>query len=359
MKKLDRYVLKEMLAPLVIGTFAVALMFQANMLIALYKDQRFDISNVPPLAILQYILYKTPGFLQMTLPVGTALATSLAASRLARETELTAMRSAGISIRRVMRGILLIGLLVGGANFYVTEHVMPKAELSARKLSQDVAMLAAMPSFRSNVVIELKNYIAMVGSVTKAGERRLMLNEVLLLERRPGGKSFIVMAPTGVYNDGVWSIEKPVSYLVQQGQVLSAVTESTMRIEEPIAIPDLFITPEPSELSIPEIRKAIENLERRKAPTRRAEVTLQTRFSVPFACVVFALTGGAFGVVMARKGAFAGVLMSMLVVLAYFNVYVVSTEIIGRYGWVPPWASAWLPNVFFLVLGLFVLWRSE
>ncbi|HMS55753.1 MAG TPA: LptF/LptG family permease, partial [Fimbriimonadaceae bacterium] len=80
MRVVDRYVFKELMVPFLIGTVAVVLMFQANFLIYILKT--FSLGNIPPLALAQIILLKTPSFLNLTLPVGMALAASLAMSRL-------------------------------------------------------------------------------------------------------------------------------------------------------------------------------------------------------------------------------------------------------------------------------------
>ena len=61
------------------GTVAVVLMFQANTLI--YQLKTFSLSAVPPLGLLQLILYRTPEYLNMTLPVGMSLAASLEMGR--------------------------------------------------------------------------------------------------------------------------------------------------------------------------------------------------------------------------------------------------------------------------------------
>ena len=75
MKILDRYVLRELMVPFLIGTIAVVLMFQANTLI--FQLKTFSMSAVPPIALFNLILYKTPGYLNMTLPIGMSLAASL------------------------------------------------------------------------------------------------------------------------------------------------------------------------------------------------------------------------------------------------------------------------------------------
>src|SRR5271155_2939714 len=103
MKRLDVYLIREMVVPFLIGTVSVVLMFQANTYMALARE--LQLNNVPFSAVIQVLYFKTPFFLSMTLPLGMALASSLAMSRIARESELTAFRAAGARILRVLAPI--------------------------------------------------------------------------------------------------------------------------------------------------------------------------------------------------------------------------------------------------------------
>lgn len=346
-----------MAAPLFIGTVAVVLMFQANMIIALFKD--LQLAQVPFGAILQLILYKTPSFLNMTLPVGMALASSLAVSRLARESELNAIRGAGVPIMRVVLPVLVLGLVVAVGNFYLVERVMPVGERSARRLSNEIGLLAISPQFRSNVVISLRNYTAMIGSVSRGKGNQVYLNDVILLERRAFGEAVLITAPSGVYEDGEWTIQRPLVRVLQGDRLLTARTEKSMPIRERISVPDLFISPSPQEQTADDLRLAIAEARRNKRDASPLEVALQVKYSVPVACLIFSLTGPVFAVWLARRGPFVGVLFSLVLVLLYWNVFVISTEILGRNGWVGPVAAAWLPNALFFGLGLLALRRAE
>src|SRR5690349_4614246 len=106
-------------------------MFQANTLI--YQLKTFSLSAVPIDGLLKLITYRTPEYLNLTLPVGMSLAASLAISRLTRESELTAMRAAGARILRVCMPIMAFGLLVSVGDYFITDRVMPKAASEARK----------------------------------------------------------------------------------------------------------------------------------------------------------------------------------------------------------------------------------
>ncbi|WP_204352309.1 hypothetical protein, partial [Klebsiella variicola] len=46
------------------------------------------------------------------------------------------------------------------------------------------------------------------------------------------------------------------------------------------------------------------------------------RFSVPAACVVFAIVGPVFAIVFARNGGFVGVFLSIVLVMLYYNAHV-------------------------------------
>lgn len=357
MRVLDRYLAREMFAPFVIGTVAVVLMFQANLLIALFKN--LEMSQVPALAVAQIVLFKTPEFLVMTLPVGTALAASLAMSRITRESELTAMRAAGVSIRRVVLPVAVAGLAVALLNFWVVESLRPQAERQARRVSNEVGFLSLAPEFKSNVVVQLRNFTATFGTIRRGGENSVILEDLLLIERRPGGETVLVTAPAGEYQNGVWRIQNPIVRLLNGQDLKSFRTERELRIDEPIAIPSLFADPTPEELSIPALRAAIADGRRLKRPTTDLEIAYWTKFSVPAACLVFAVTGAMFAVWFSARGAFAGVLLSLGLVLAYYNLYVISTQILGRNGWLPPFWSAWLPDLVCLALGLLALRRLE
>jgi lipopolysaccharide export system permease protein len=356
MKRLDFYLIKEMVVPFLIGTIAVVLMFQANTLIYLMKT--FSLQNVPLGAIAQYIAYKTPGFLNMTLPVGMALASSLAISRLARESELTAMRSAGVPILRVVLPILVIGGIVAWANFLVVERLIPPGERAARRLAQDVGVLASVPDFRSNVVVNLSNYTVNVGNVARQGEK-LFLSRVVLIERPRADEVWLYQAESGVYEAGRWRLSKPFLFVLRGENLLTAKPADDIVIDEPISIPDQFQETAVEEKTAEELRASIVQARRTGQPAERMEVLYHVKYSVPVSCLVFALTGPVFAVAFARSGAFVGVLLSIALVMLYYNAFVISTEILGRNGWVSPWLAAWLPNLLFFALALVAMRRLE
>lgn len=350
--------LRELMVPFLIGTLAVVLMFQANLVIYILKNQ--PPQAVPLAALAQIVMYKTPGFLNMTLPVGMSLAASLAMSRLVRESELTAMRSAGAPILRVIFPVAFFGILVGVANFMVVERLVPPAEKLARELMTKTALMGAIPEFKSNVMFNVGNYTGSFGTVSRNKEgTRMQFTDVLLIER-PRAKEFMFyVAESGEYKQGLFTLNKALGWRFVGPVVQAFYDPRTVEINERVAIPEIFMPPTNEELTTVEIKRSIDQGRKLGRDMTSAEVSYHTRFSIPASCFIFALVAPLFAVQFARSGAFMGVLLSLILVLGYYNVYIVSTEIFGRNATIAPLYAAWLPNLLFVVLGIIGIRRLE
>lgn len=345
------------MVPLLIGTVAVLLMFQANLLIAVLKQ--YSMSATPVLAIFQIIWYKTPLFLSMTLPIGISLGASLAMSRLTRESELTALRSAGASIRRVMLPIVVAGGFVGIANFYLVEKVVPPAEKASSKRMVELTMLGAAPEFKANVIVNLKSYTASFGTVMRGRNDTIDFTDALLIERQRVGEVHVYQAQAGSYKQGVVTLRKAVLRVFKDDQLIEFEPKKDVQINEPIAINELFVPPSPSEQTAEELHQIIGELQEQQRDTTNLQIAYYVKYSVPASCLVFALVGPVCAIWLGRSGGFIGVLLSFMVVLLYYNAFIISTEILGKNGYLSPLVAAWAPNVLFLIVGWLVLRRLE
>jgi len=356
-KKLDIYVWRELLVPFLIGSVAVSLMFSINQLMAIMKE--ISVQNVPKEAIILSLVYKLPFWMNMTLPVGMSLAASLAFTRFSRESELTAMRAAGTSIVRVIRPVMLFGLVVAIGNFLLVEKVMPKSEQKFNEIARKVGILGIMPVYQSNVVIHLKDYTASFASVSRSSKDVLQIRGVTLIRRPSETDTEIISAGSGQYDDGIWRLNKAYFWMLH-GLVLTGFHGPDDFVVDQRVIIDDMLNPRTQESqTAEELLAAINNGKKTGLDTRTLEVSYHSRYSVPAACILFACVAPVFAILFARTGGFAGVLLSIFLVMLYYNVYVVCTEIFGRLGWMPPIIAAWLPNIVFAIAGIFALRKLE
>ncbi len=332
-------------------------MFDANMLMAIQKE--FDLSTVPAAAITQYILFKTPSFLNQTLPIGMALAASLATTRIARESELTAMRTAGSSIFRFLLPVLAFGAVVACINLVTVEVVMPPAEKKAAVLQQKIGTLVTAPSLAMNAYIRLDRFQVSIGQVQRIGQNKFKLSDVLLFSRPKPGVDQVISSPSGLYDKGVWTFQDAVIRQIKGNTLIQLTSKSPMTINERIVVGALFAPPQPTALTLGQLRKAIFQGVKSGVDVAPLEVEYQTRFSVPASCIVFAFVAPCLAIAFARSGGFAGVLLSIFIVFLYYNTYVVSAVILGKNHDLPPIVGAWIPNILFLIIGFVVMKKLE
>jgi lipopolysaccharide export system permease protein len=358
MKRLDRYLFRELAAPLLIGTVAVVLMFLANMMIA-YAQDVFS-RDIPISSVLQFLILKIPQTLNMTLPVGVTLAGSLAISRLSRESELTAMRAAGISLKRIMVPFLIVGVAVSGLSFYLAEYVTPKTEARANDTMRKIFASAEAINLRSNVLIKLNNgeYHASLGMVRKNAKDEVEISDILIFQKPRRGEDWVVQAPKALYRDGLLRLTD-ATVIKLYGKQAQFLYPKIWDINLRMTLDDFFGVKTPESMSISELKSSMSEWRANGQDIRPVEVVFHNKLAVPAACAVFAVFSPVIALYFSKGGAFVGVLLSIFIVFLYYNLWILTSEVLSK-GWIlPPVIGAWLPNVLFFTAGVIALWRAE
>src|SRR5205085_10345656 len=151
-----------MVIPFLIGQGAVVLMLTGTVL---YNNaDQFLNFHIPAVGIVKVAFFFLPYLINLTMPVAMAIAASLAVSRLARDSEITVMRAAGISLKRIFLPVFIVGFLLSIGDFYFAERVVPwsnqKYEETMSQLSRELRFL--VPQERQVVQSTDKRYTAYV-----------------------------------------------------------------------------------------------------------------------------------------------------------------------------------------------------
>ena len=104
---LDRWLISELVGPLI---FAIAAFTVVSLSVGVMFElvRKIVESGLPVLIALQVLLLRLPSFLVISFPMATLMATLLAYSRLSANSELTALRSVGVTARRMIAPALAL-----------------------------------------------------------------------------------------------------------------------------------------------------------------------------------------------------------------------------------------------------------
>ncbi|MDP6699256.1 MAG: LptF/LptG family permease [Candidatus Latescibacteria bacterium] len=99
-----------------------------------------------------------------------------------------------------------------------------------------------------------------------------------------------------------------------------------------------------------EIRKQWRLIDNRAARINEFEVEIHKKFSIPTACLVFALVGAPLGALIRRRGAAVSVGVSLFFFWIYWMFLIGGEELADR-GFIPPTLAMWAPNIVFALAG--------
>ena len=61
----------------------------------------------------------------------------------------------------------------------------------------------------------------------------------------------------------------------------------------------------------------------------------------------------------AKKGPFVGILITMISALLYYNVYLISSQILSKQPWMVPAIGVWIPDILLIFISALSLRRIE
>lgn len=125
MSILDRYILRSLVLSILFALLALSLIFIiVNLIESLdrFIDQQADVKTIA-----MYYVYYLPEIIKLLLPVTLLVATLFTIGKLTMNYETTAMKSAGMSLYRLMAPLMVLGFVISFAHLYFNSTIVPRA----------------------------------------------------------------------------------------------------------------------------------------------------------------------------------------------------------------------------------------
>lgn len=370
---LDRWLLQELLGPLLFGIAAfTAVSLSVGAVFELVR--RVAESGLPVLAAVKVLLLQLPSFLVLSFPMATLMATLLGYSRLSGNSELTALRSVGVSTRRMVLPALALALVMTLLTFVFNDAIVPRANLAAinslqRALGKAIATEQSDNTLYSRFAdVKLPNGDS-AKVVTHLFYARQFFKgvmvDVTLLDFTRLGQRQILTAVTGKWNEeqGMWEFNKGriTNIDVTTGTTTSASFDRYLYpfTRDPIEVAQL-----PTDATTMTVGQALTAerllLEANNVKeARRLRVRIQEKFAFPAICLVFGLIGSSLGVrPNSRTSRSQGFGISVLLIFGYYLMSFIFSSL-GITGTLMPFMAAWLPVFIGLAGGLWLLRQAS
>ena len=353
MRIINRYVLREFLRVMLLSLLIFALVFY--MVDFLEKIDNFLEAGVGLSRVFYYFALLAPAVVFYLAPVAVLVGTLISLGLLARHSEIVAMKAGGISMFRLAAPLLLTSALTGMVMFILADRVIPITSAAVNHIwnVEVEGQGRVKPYIRRNVwirnyknVFHFRKYNQKEG--TLQGISAYYFSDTFRLVRRVEAASARWADDHWVFGDGLVKTFGPggnitVRRFEQEVFPLPALEKDFGREEKSA-----------EELSTSELRDWIHRMDAEGYDPLRYMVDLHMRYSFPFICLIMTAIGLPIALWKEKGGGIAlGIGVGIGISFIYL-VFLGLSRSLGYSGLLPPPVAAWLPNVIFSLLGMYL-----
>lgn len=192
-KQLDKLILRAFAGPF-LATFLIAIFVLILQFFWLWIDD-FVGKGIDMATLAEVILYVAASWVPVALPLAMLLSTIMTFGNLGETYELVAIKSAGISLRRFMRPILVVSLLVVGIAFLFNNNIIPVVNLRLNKLKYEIVYSKPAFDIKPGVFYSnINGYVIKLGSKDPDGKR---LKDIIIYEKGNYLQDNLLLADSG------------------------------------------------------------------------------------------------------------------------------------------------------------------
>lgn len=365
MRILRRYILGEVTSHALVGTAIFTFVIFTRELGQILELVVRNSAPLPSAAQLFFLII--PGALNLTLPAGVLIGVLLGLSRLAADSEITAMKACGIGMGRFLRILSIFFVAAWVLALANSLYIAPRAQESLAHLQDRLKGSQVSFEIQPRVFYEGFPKLVLYVHDVKSAQGAAIWKGVFLADISDPAAPKITVAERGILvSEGKNTLHLHLvngsSHETDPASPDKYQISTFQETDLPISLPENSSAKDqpPAALAQLPTWQLPEQARRRKNPVvqRWYWIEFHRRFALPTACIVLGLLGFPLGLSAKKGGKSAGFVLTIGLVFGYYFISLVGVSF-ARQGKVPPWFGVWLADLVSLGLGVFLLWRSE
>ena len=361
MRILDKYIIKELLGPFIFGiaSFSSVFIGTGTMLKIAQFVTKYGASME---SVAKLFIYSLPSIIVLTFPMSMLLAALLAFGRLSSSSEITAMRSGGISFYRLAAPVLIVAFFVSIFAVVFAELVVPQSNAAYNYIVRNDIQKNTAPKSQDHIIIkDVKgDSLERLTYARKFEESTNTMYAISVQDFENGRLVRMESAERAIWQDNRWimyngtihdlTTERKIDRTLNFDQQIMPTSKNPASISNEQKKPD--------EMTIKELKQHIKVLKKEYVKANIYEVELQQRIAIPMASFVFALIGTPLGLQPNRSSSSIGLGISIIIIFIYYAVMTI-TNALGQGGAIAPALAAWIPNIAGIIVGFLLIRKAS
>ena len=358
-----RYILKEVVSHGLIGasvfTFVIFMREVTRILEAVVRN------SAPLPSVAEFFFFTLPVALKVTIPMGVLVGILLGLSRMAADSEVTAMRACGVSVRTFLKIISVFGVAAWILALVNTVIIEPRSALALAGLQNKLASSQISFEVQPRVFYEgFRNHVLYVEDVSSSAGAAVWKNVFDADISVPGTPKITIAREAIVSSAGPDAIRlhlikgetHDISARTPDQYTITTFDETDVSISLPPVVKPTQEAVPVAQLSTPELYW--QKFNPNKELARWYWIEFNRRLALPTACLVLVLIGIPLGLSGKKGGKGAGFVLTIVLVFIYYFLSTIGVSL-ARGGKISPVLGAWMANMIFGVIGAALLWRTD
>jgi lipopolysaccharide export system permease protein len=371
LRKVDKLVMLEFGGPLLFG---IAMFSMLTIVVVVVQESlKFIIKyDVSPTIFLQMMVYAAPQFIILSIPMGVLLGTLISVGKLNSELQITALRTCGVSLYRLLAPYFIVGTLLSGLTFLGNETVVPWGLESLTNLKNSLLNSGEDSEARLGPINEpiYKNGKLQWLLVAEDSEGNRLYDVFLLFrDQKNHANDQLIIATWAEWEGQNWTFHEVQTYSLKDprdgtpGQMQTRMSSMVVR--------DLNISPESlrmrkqdvESLRIVQLQQLLRDelasgVDPESKTIRDIMTKMYGKYAIPFTPLVFIIIAVPLSIMPQRSSTSMGMGFALLIVMIYYVLLSVCQKM-GASGIIVPMLAAWLPNILICGIGLILMQRRE
>ena len=350
--RLDRYIIYKFLSTyifLITIIVVIAVIFDFN-----EQIDKLTRSHAPMQKIIfDYYVNFIPYFANLFSPLFVFIAVIFFTSKLADNSEIIAMKSTGMSFRRLLRPYMVSAAIIALSSFLLGAYVIPQTSVERvnfyNRYIKKKSDITSIDNVQMQVDTGVVAYITYFDNVTKRGYG-------FSLDKFVDKKLVSHLTAQTITYDTL--SERRCSWTLQQYHIRTLQgkrekLESGAKLDTIIMMEPkdfFFVRNQQETMTLPQLNEFIDRQKLRGAAgIRTFEVEYHKRFAAPFAALILTLIGVTLSCEKRKGGMGASIGAGIALSFAYILFQTISATFAINAGW-PPMLSVWIPNILFAII---------
>jgi lipopolysaccharide export system permease protein len=374
-RKLNRYLVKDFLTVFIVAMLLITFAFTIG---AIYKAIDIMARGIPVGVVGRFFLYNIPYSFAFSIPISALFSTLLVFGRLSADSEISAMKSSGLSMWQIASPIILISIALVGICLYNNFVIYPTTTYANRQLIKGLGVEDPIKLLEEGRFIrDFPGYMIYVGKKNKNRVRDLIVYEI---DRETDEVTLSVRA-----GSGIMTADK------EKGELKIDLFDVRMEIPDPDAPADSSqtryvnagkypirlnfaelmgegnIPKKRINMTISELTHRVRNIDvetagmagsAREIVRGRYLVEIHQRICLAISPFMFVLIAIPLGITSHRKESSIGMVMSLAIMFVYY-IFIILSDTMDKSPELYPWLIPWIPIIAGQLLGFVLIRRSN